>query len=82
LLLVNAGEVVSRDRLIDELWAGRPPASAPQSLDAYVSRLRKAFREAGALEVLATRAPGYVLHAEDSDAAGCPRIEAWATSVR
>jgi len=68
LLLVNAGEVVSRDRLIDELWAGRPPASAPQSLDAYVSRLRRAFRQAGALEVLATRAPGYVLQAEDSDA--------------
>ena len=68
LLLVNAGEVVSRDRLIDELWAGRPPASAPQSLDAYVSRLRKGFREAGAPEVLATRAPGYALHAEDSDA--------------
>lgn len=67
LLLVNAGEVVSRDRLIDELWAERPPASASQSLDAYVSRLRKAFRQAGAPEVLVTRAPGYVLRAEDTD---------------
>ena len=68
LLLISAGEVVSRDRLIDELWAGRPPTSAPQSLDAYISRLRKAFRQAGAPEVLATRTPGYVLHAEDLDA--------------
>jgi DNA-binding SARP family transcriptional activator len=30
LLLVHAGEMVSRDRLIDELWAGNPPASGPQ----------------------------------------------------
>src|SRR3954471_638291 len=68
LLLVAGGEVVSRDRLIEELWAGEPPASASQSLDAYLSRLRKAFREAGASGVVATRAPGYALEAE-TDAA-------------
>src|SRR5690349_10957909 len=68
LLLMHAGEVVSRDRLIDELWAGEPPASASQSLDAYVSRLRRAFREADANDVLATRAPGYVLNAASTDA--------------
>src|ERR671930_779591 len=68
LLLVHAGEIVSRDRLIDELWAGEPPASGSQSLDAYLSRLRRAFREAGADDVLTTRAPGYVLHAEETDA--------------
>jgi ABC-type transport system substrate-binding protein/DNA-binding SARP family transcriptional activator/DNA-binding beta-propeller fold protein YncE len=68
LLLIHAGEVVSRDRLIDELWAGAPPSSGPRSLDVYVSRLRKAFREAGADGVLTTRAPGYVLEAEETDA--------------
>src|SRR5436190_14214467 len=68
LLLVHAGEVVSRDRLIEELWEGHPPSSGSQSLDVYVSRLRKAFRDAGADEVLITRAPGYVLNAEDTDA--------------
>jgi YVTN family beta-propeller protein len=68
LLLVNAGEVVSRARLIDELWAGSPPERASQSLDSYVSRVRRAFREAGAEDVLTTRAPGYVLHAENVDA--------------
>ena len=67
LLLIHAGEVVSRDRLLEELWAGEPPPSGPQSLDAYLSRLRKAFREAGAGEILVTRTPGYVLHAEDID---------------
>jgi YVTN family beta-propeller protein len=68
LLLVHAGEVVSRDRLIDELWAREPPPGGPQSLDVYLSRLRRAFREAGAGDVLSTRAPGYVLHAEQTDA--------------
>ena len=68
LLLVHAGEIVSRDRLIEDLWAGKPPPGGSQSLDVYLSRLRKVFREAGANDVLATRAPGYVLHAEETDA--------------
>ena len=68
LLVIQAGQVVSRDRLIEELWAGEPPPSGPQSLDVYLSRLRRAFREAGAGDVLATRAPGYLLHVEETDA--------------
>ena len=68
LLLVHAGEIVSRDRLIEDLWAGKPPPGGSQNLDVYLSRLRKVFREAGAGDVLATRAPGYVLHAEETDA--------------
>jgi YVTN family beta-propeller protein len=68
LLLVHEGEIVSRDRLIEELWNGNPPSSGSQSLDVYVSRLRKAFRAAGATEVVVTRAPGYVLHAAETDA--------------
>ena len=68
LLLVRAGEVVSRHHLIEQLWSGEPPASASQSLDTYISRLRKALREAGAADVLQTRAPGYVLDADDVDA--------------
>ena len=79
LLLVHAGEVVSRDRLIEELWAGDPPPGASQSLDAYLSRMRRAFREAGAGDILATRAPGYMLHAEETDAR---RFEALAAEGR
>src|ERR1700744_5399745 len=79
LLLIHAGEVVSRDRLIDELWAGYPPPGGSHSLDAYLSRLRRAFREVGADGVLATRAPGYVLRAEDTDAG---RFEAMAAEGR
>jgi Transcriptional regulatory protein, C terminal len=79
LLLVHAGEIVSRDRLIEELWGGRPPASGAQSLDVYVSRLRRALRVAGGGEVLVTRAPGYVLLAEETDAR---RFEALAAEGR
>src|SRR3954452_2730074 len=68
LLLIHSGEVVSRDRLIDALWAGEPPASASRSLHAYVARLRRAFREVGAEGLLQTRAPGYVLQTGDLDA--------------
>ena len=74
LLLVHAGEPVSRDRLIDELWNGEPPPSASQSLDAYISRLRRAFRAAGGDDVLTTQAPGYTLHADEIDAQAFERL--------
>jgi DNA-binding SARP family transcriptional activator len=57
LLLLHAGEVVSVDRLLEDLWGGRPPQAARNALQNYVSQLRKAL---GAKLVL-TRAPGYVL---------------------
>jgi YVTN family beta-propeller protein len=69
LLLVHGGQVVSRDRLIDELWNGQPQPGASRSLDAYLSRLRRAFREAGAEDVIETRSPGYVVRADETDAA-------------
>jgi DNA-binding SARP family transcriptional activator len=47
LLVVYAPEPVSRDRLIDELWGERPPASAPHALQVYASGIRKALRPAG-----------------------------------
>jgi DNA-binding SARP family transcriptional activator len=57
LLVLNANRVVSRERLIDELWGDDPPATAVASLQVYVSRLRKVLGP----KVLVTRAPGYVL---------------------
>jgi len=42
VLLLHRGEVVSTDRLIDQLWGERPPASAAKSVQVYVSNLRKA----------------------------------------
>src|SRR5436309_10440671 len=63
LLLVNANHVVSRDRLIDELWGEQPPGTAVQSLQVYVSRLRKLLPP----ETLLTRPPGYLLELEDDE---------------
>jgi YVTN family beta-propeller protein len=60
LLVLNANELVPSDRLIEELWSGRPPAKAAKTLQVYVSQLRKALG-AGRLE---TRGQGYVLHVE------------------
>ena len=71
LLLLHANEVVSRDRLIEALWPGRPPGSAEHSLDVQVSRLRKAFAPD---ELLLTRSGGYVLEVEP-DAIDSARFE-------
>jgi DNA-binding SARP family transcriptional activator len=57
LLMLRAGEVVSTDRLIEELWAGKPPKAAVGSLQNLVSELRK---EVGR-DTVRTRAPGYML---------------------
>jgi predicted ATPase/DNA-binding SARP family transcriptional activator len=43
ILLLQANEVVSSDRLIEALWGEQPPASAAKSLQVHVSRLRKAL---------------------------------------
>ena len=54
---------MSRDRLIEELWAEDPPAAARHALEVHVSRLRKALGANGGSDpVLVTRAPGYLLH--------------------
>src|ERR1700727_1118514 len=59
LLLLNANEVVSADRLIDELWGDEVPDSGRTALQVRVSQLRKALGDdAGRI---ATRAPGYLL---------------------
>jgi DNA-binding SARP family transcriptional activator len=42
-LLIRRNDVVSIDRLLDELWDDRPPKSARKLLQAYVSQLRKAL---------------------------------------
>jgi YVTN family beta-propeller protein len=59
ILLLHANEVVSRDRLIDELWGEHAPASAAKSIQIYVSQLRKALDEGAAR--LVTRPNGYEL---------------------
>ncbi len=59
LLLLQAGEVVSGDRLAEDLWDGAPPGTARHTLQAYVHRLRRALGADGWR--LQTRPPGYQL---------------------
>jgi DNA-binding SARP family transcriptional activator len=61
VLLLHPNETVSTERLIDELWGERPPATATKVLQTYVSQLR---RVVGA-DTIATRPPGYLLRIED-----------------
>ena len=61
MLLVHANQVVSSDRLIEELWPGHPADKAADSLQVRLSELRKALRSAGEAERLVTRPPGYLL---------------------
>jgi DNA-binding SARP family transcriptional activator len=63
-IALGGGSVVTVERLIDDLWNGEPPASALNTLQSYVSNLRRAF----ALDVpLVERiGPGYRIAVDPS----------------
>jgi predicted ATPase/DNA-binding SARP family transcriptional activator/tetratricopeptide (TPR) repeat protein len=63
VLLLEAGRVVPSERLVDELWRGRPPPGAVKTLRSYVSRLRTLLRPDAAL---IARGGGYVLELEQA----------------
>jgi YVTN family beta-propeller protein len=67
LLLLHPNEVLSTDRLLDELWGEHPPESGPKAVQVAVSQLRKALQAPGADGVLITRAPGYLLRVRDGE---------------
>ena len=56
-MAIDAGRIVSVDRLIDDVWGTETPANALNALQVRVSQLRTAM---GRDLVKATR-PGYVL---------------------
>ena len=60
IFLLHPGETLSRDRLIDELWGSRPPETAGNTLQVYVSQLRKLLPPGA----LVTRLPGYALEVD------------------
>ncbi|WP_433080093.1 BTAD domain-containing putative transcriptional regulator [Dactylosporangium sp. CA-052675] len=87
LLLSARGEVVSVDRMIEDLWRGEPPPRAIASLQAYVSNLRRLLepsRERRApARLLVSAAPGYAIRlpAEAVDAWRFERLLADARSA-
>jgi DNA-binding SARP family transcriptional activator len=61
LLLVRGGEVVSADRLVEDLWDGDPPETGRHTMQGCIYRIRQALGpDAWRLE---TRPPGYQLKA-------------------
>jgi DNA-binding SARP family transcriptional activator len=63
LLLTRPNEVVSTDHLVDELWGSRPPKTALNTIQYYVSQLRKTL---GADRIV-TRPPGYLIRIEPEE---------------
>src|SRR5580704_2135283 len=68
-LLINAGQIVPADVLINEVWGDTPPAKAGNLISIYVLRLRRLLGDTDST-LLVTRAPGYLLRlaAQDTDA--------------
>jgi predicted ATPase/DNA-binding SARP family transcriptional activator len=61
-LLVHAGEAVSADRLIDQVWGEEPPATAATALQVHISTLRKALGDR-----VVTTPSGYRLDVSDGE---------------
>jgi len=65
LLVAGRGDVVSVDRMLDDLWRGEPPAQAVTSLQAYVSNLRRLLEPGrpprAPAAILVSASPGYAL---------------------
>ena len=85
-LALSANEVVSKDRLIDDLWGEDPPPTAAKSLHVQVSQLRDVLRMAGGVsakddEVLVTRQSGYMLRL-DPDSLDVSRFEQSCAAAR
>ena len=77
LLLLHRREVISNDRLIDELWDEQPPPASTKTLHVYVSRLRKVLGDG----VLETRGHGYRL-AVPAEAVDADRFEELVVAAR
>ncbi len=77
IFLLHPGETLSRDRLIDELWGSRPPETAGNTLQVYVSQLRKLLPPGA----LVTRLPGYALEV-DPESLDASRFERLARGGR
>jgi DNA-binding SARP family transcriptional activator len=60
LLATRVGRVVQLDWLVDQLWNGRPPRSAVNTVQSYLSRLRARLGPHGK-EVMGREREGYIL---------------------
>lgn len=79
-LVLAHGNVVSVDRLIEDLWAGEPPPKALAALQAYISHLRRLLEPGRvrrtAAQVIVSAAPGYCLRLPDE------AVDVWSLEAR
>jgi len=63
LLLLHADETLSTDRIVDELWSGKPPKTATTSLWNLITQVRKVLPA----DTLVTKPSGYSLQIGDNE---------------
>ncbi|GAA1852199.1 hypothetical protein GCM10009836_35300 [Pseudonocardia ailaonensis] len=79
LLVANANHVVTVGECVEELWDGAPPASAVQTLQTYVMKLRKSLPpEPDGSTRIHTRDQGYVFRTRPGEL----DLERYETEVR
>jgi len=67
LLLLHPNEIVPVDVIVDGLWGEDPPRRAEHAVQVYVSELRRVLAPLADGPVVAWRAPGYVLSADEDE---------------
>ncbi|MEN8235515.1 MAG: alpha/beta fold hydrolase [Actinomycetota bacterium] len=80
VLLARVGQVVSTDRIVEEVWNEEPPATARPTVQAYVSTLRRVL-EPHRPGTLVARPPGYLVEL-DRDSFDVLRFESLVTEGR
>ncbi|MEV4319692.1 BTAD domain-containing putative transcriptional regulator [Actinocrispum sp. NPDC049592] len=87
VLAMNAGQVVSRETVIDAVWGEQAPATAGNTLQTYISRLRRALEPDRTRwkdgQVLVSAGAGYQLRVDSLDVREFDRLRheadrAWA----
>ena len=83
VLALEAGRVVSGNRLIDALYGEQPPQRPENSLQQLVSKLRRTLVPVGEATSVVTRTPGYLLDVDPDtvDALRFARIAATARTA-
>jgi len=61
MLLLEAGNVIPVDRLIDAVWDDEPPATARAQIQICISALRRIIAVDGGSSQIETHSPGYLL---------------------
>ncbi|HEV7763222.1 MAG TPA: BTAD domain-containing putative transcriptional regulator, partial [Acidimicrobiales bacterium] len=65
-LLLEPGRIISTDRLVDDLWDGEPPSSAVNTLQTYVSGLRRGLGDLSR-SLIVRESVGYRLEVAPAD---------------